>query len=68
MLCALKCDLREEQEKEDENAQPAPPTIQYKDGLEAAKTIGALRYLGMSKTLKTLSITVTDDTRMLCHA
>lgn len=47
VLCALKCDLREEQEKEDEGAHPTPPVIQYKDGLDAAKSIGALRYLGM---------------------
>lgn len=43
MLCALKCDLREEHEKDDANA---PDLIQYNEGLEAAKRIGALRYLG----------------------
>lgn len=47
VLCALKCDLREEQEKDDETvAQPPPNVIQYKDGLDTAKAIGALRYLG----------------------
>lgn len=43
VLCALKCDLREEHEKDDVNA---PQLIQYNEGLEVAKKIGALRYLG----------------------
>jgi Rho family protein len=48
VLCALKCDLREEHEKEDdeENTAPPRPMIQYNEGLEAARRIGALRYLG----------------------
>lgn len=45
VLCALKCDLREEHEKDDANA---PNLITYNEGLEAAKTIGALRYLECS--------------------
>ncbi|KAK5073707.1 Rho GTPase [Lithohypha guttulata] len=45
VLCALKCDLREEHEKDDANA---PDLIQYNEGLEAAKRIGALRYLECS--------------------
>lgn len=44
VLCALKCDLREEHEKDEAEA---PPLIQYNEGLDAAKHIGALRYLGM---------------------
>lgn len=47
VLCALKCDLREEHEKDDANA---PDLIQYNDGLEVAKRIGALRYLGKLDT------------------
>lgn len=43
VLCALKCDLREEQEKDDDNTQHV---ITYNEGLEVAKRIGALRYLG----------------------
>ena len=43
MLCALKCDLREEHEKDEPEAQQL---IQYNEGLEVAKRIGALRYLG----------------------
>lgn len=43
VLCALKCDLREEHEKDDAEG---PQLIQYNEGLEVAKQIGALRYLG----------------------
>ncbi len=48
VLCALKCDLREEHEKEDdeENTAPPRPMIQYNEGLEVARQVGALRYLG----------------------
>jgi hypothetical protein len=51
VLCALKCDLREEQEKDDEDTVPTTNAtngrvIQYQEGLDAAKSIGALRYLG----------------------
>ncbi|EXJ58892.1 GTP-binding protein RHO3 [Cladophialophora yegresii CBS 114405] len=50
VLCALKCDLREEHEKEDdeENNEPPRPMIQYNEGLEVARRIGALRYLECS--------------------
>lgn len=48
VLCALKCDLREEHEKEEDEANaPSRPMIQYNEGLEVARKIGALRYLGM---------------------
>jgi Rho family, other len=49
VLCALKCDLREEQEKDDDDEQSHAPQrmIQYNEGLEVARRIGALRYLGM---------------------
>ncbi|KAJ9658176.1 Rho GTPase [Neophaeococcomyces mojaviensis] len=45
VLCALKCDLREENEEKDGETQPL---IQYQEGLDAAKKIGALRYLECS--------------------
>lgn len=49
VLCALKCDLREEHEKEDdETGQPAKQIITYNEGLEVARKIGALRYLECS--------------------
>ena len=44
VLCALKCDLREENEEKNGETQPL---IEYSEGLEVAKQIGALRYLGM---------------------
>ncbi|KAK5248687.1 Rho GTPase, partial [Exophiala xenobiotica] len=49
VLCALKCDLREEHEKEDDEPHAPPrPMIQYNEGLEVARQIGALRYLECS--------------------
>lgn len=48
VLCALKCDLREEHEKDDAEG---PQLIQYNEGLEVAKQIGALRYLGKWRRL-----------------
>ncbi|RMZ84196.1 hypothetical protein DV738_g625, partial [Chaetothyriales sp. CBS 135597] len=51
VLCALKCDLREEQEKDDEDDEaqhPAHRMIHYNEGLEVARKIGALRYLECS--------------------
>lgn len=48
MLVALKCDLREEADEKDANHDAPPkPIITYTQGLEVAKRIGALRYLGM---------------------
>ena len=48
VLCALKCDLREEQEKDEEEERPPQRMIQYNEGLEVARKIGALRYLECS--------------------
>lgn len=52
VLCALKCDLREELEKDDEDETPQPTQAQrmipYNEGLEVARKIGALRYLECS--------------------
>jgi Rho family protein len=49
VLVALKCDLREAQDDEDEDPhEPKAPMVEYKQGLEAAKNIKALRYLECS--------------------
>lgn len=48
VLVALKCDLREEQEKDDDEADGTQPRhiVTYQEGLAVARRIGALRYLG----------------------
>jgi Rho family protein len=48
VLVALKCDLREEQDGDEEEgtAEPKRPMIDYKQGLQVAQSIKALRYLG----------------------
>ncbi|KAH7013754.1 small GTPase superfamily [Ilyonectria destructans] len=54
VLVALKCDLREQGEGEEEDAEAGDqqrekrPTITYDQGLEVARRIGALRYLECS--------------------
>jgi Rho family protein len=55
VLVALKCDLREGNDADEEgvdganaNAGQKKPCIDYNAGLEVAKRIQALRYLGMS--------------------
>lgn len=55
MLVALKCDLRENNEEEEAEAESADGThrekkqmINYNQGLEVARRIGALRYLECS--------------------
>jgi len=45
VLVALKCDLREAHD-EDETGEPKRPLIEYKQGLQVAQNIKALRYLG----------------------
>lgn len=58
VLVALKCDLREEHEKDDDEepdtTNPPKHVISYQEGLEVAKKIGALRYLGKSILLHVL--------------
>ena len=49
VLCALKCDLREQKEGDEEEGvapEPKRPMIDYKQGLAVAEKIKALRYLG----------------------
>jgi len=47
VLVALKCDLRESHQDEDDGGnEPKRPMIQYQQGLEVAQRIKALRYLG----------------------
>ncbi|KPM38561.1 hypothetical protein AK830_g7970 [Neonectria ditissima] len=53
VLVALKCDLREQGEGEEDDADAGEqrekrPTITYDQGLEVARRIGALRYLECS--------------------
>ncbi|KAI1909652.1 Rho GTPase [Ophidiomyces ophidiicola] len=50
VLVALKCDLREETEEKDEEDENGEPRqlVTYSQGLEVAKSIGALRYLECS--------------------
>ncbi|KAL9114927.1 MAG: hypothetical protein Q9227_001170 [Pyrenula ochraceoflavens] len=50
VLVALKCDLREDQEKEDgeDGGSHTKRPVSYSQGLEVAKRIGALRYLECS--------------------
>jgi GTPase SAR1 family protein len=47
VLVALKCDLRENNDDEETN-EPKRPLIEYKQGLQVAQNIKALRYLGKS--------------------
>lgn len=49
VLVALKCDLREAVDDEEENPnEPKRPLIDYQQGLRVAQNIKALRYLGES--------------------
>lgn len=47
VLVALKCDLREAND-DDETGEPKRPMIEYKQGLQVAQHIKALRYLECS--------------------
>jgi Rho family protein len=53
VLVALKCDLREAQDEDDEEnaTEPKRPMIEYKQGLQVAQNIKALRYLGKMRFL-----------------
>lgn len=62
VLVALKCDLREKHaDEEDEEGQEQQggkekkPLIDYQQGLEVARRIQALRYLGKDEALATVS-------------
>ena len=49
VLCALKCDLREKPTEEEIAADPTTArkeALTYENGVETAKKIGAVRYLG----------------------
>ncbi|KAI4804968.1 hypothetical protein E4T44_11105 [Aureobasidium sp. EXF-8845] len=46
VLVALKCDLREQANDDEESNEPKRPMIDYKRGLAVAEKIKALRYLG----------------------
>lgn len=59
MLVALKCDLREKHSDDDDEAgendnshsRKEKEMIDYKQGLEVARRIQALRYLGMLRRI-----------------
>lgn len=65
VLVALKCDLREEHEKDDEDADAPQPRhiVTYQEGLEVARKIGALRYLGKWPTFPTSSEKIKNHPR-----
>ena len=66
VLVALKCDLRESQDDEDENPQePKRPMIEYKQGLQVAQNIKALRYLGVYIPISNKAIHADIVRRML---
>jgi hypothetical protein len=61
VLVALKCDLREAQDDEDDDPhEPKAPMVEYKQGLEAAKNIKALRYLGALPTRRRRPLLTAD--------
>ena len=78
MLVALKCDLREKHSEEEEDAgdntqaqgKEGKEFIDYKQGLEVARRIQALRYLGEIGRFATLLPTTNNNanipTRMFC--
>ena len=78
VLVALKCDLRASSgDDDDESNEPKRPMIEYKQGLEVAQRIRALRYLGTCSSLDcsptALLIMVpvnwrTTDQRLECSA
>jgi hypothetical protein len=73
VLVALKCDLREEHEKDDNEANGSQPRhmVTYQEGLAVARRIGALRYLGMFYSNSLASRTLETDQmlgRMLSNA
>lgn len=53
VLVALKCDLREQANDDEESTEPKRPMIDYKRGLAVAEKIKALRYLGTFYTQST---------------
>lgn len=69
VLVALKCDLREKtQDDEEENPEPKRAMIEYKQGLQVAQRIKALRYLGQSCLCCIIfHRAVLTASRMLCN-
>ena len=73
MLVALKCDLREKHLDDDDDGEDSrlkeKEMVDYKRGLEVARRIQALRYLGTSSLL-TVEMEVLNDflRRMLGEA
>ena len=79
VLVALKCDLREKHTDEDDEAEDnaqaqgkeAKEFIDYKQGLEVARRIQALRYLGRSRNWQNPAVSGNQAnvlTRMLGEA
>ena len=72
---ALKCDLREKHSDDDDEGDDSGnrkerETIDYKQGLEVARRIQALRYLGMLHDVRywALKVVADLDTRVFCQA
>lgn len=76
VLVALKCDLREKHADDDEEtgdhntARPGKEKemIDYKQGLEVARRIHALRYLGESGSLPQTVLSIAYQNRPECSA
>lgn len=76
VLVALKCDLREKHTDDDEETGDHNTTrprkekemIDYKQGLEVARRIHALRYLGKSERLPQSALSLAHQDRLECSA
>lgn len=76
VLVALKCDLREKHADDDEETgdhntsrpRKGKEMIDYKQGLEVARRIHALRYLGKSKRLLRTILSIAHQDHLECSA
>ena len=76
VLVALKCDLREKTADDDEETgdhntsrpRKEKEMIDYKQGLEVARRIHALRYLGKPGSLPPTLLSIAHQNRLECSA